>query len=107
MSEILVEYLPYGEASPFPDPTQNVWRFETHKDFKEWVQDYVCLHCLVDFLDISGKEPESLSDWLQMGCGCEIGVTDEHNMIKWDDKMEKTEYVQSELDNYKKMMAEG
>jgi hypothetical protein len=92
---IVVEYLPAGEHSPFPD------------EFKQWVQGYVCVHCLVDYLEFRGKEPETLAHWLDMGCGCEIDVADEHNMINWDDKMEKTEKIRTELDNYKQMMADA
>ena len=106
MSEILVEYLPWSEPSPFPDPTQNVWKFENHKDFKEWVQEYVCEHCLVDFLDFRGREPETLSDWLDMGCGCEIEVTDKSNLIHWNDQMIKTDHIKSVLEEYKRNMAE-
>lgn len=104
MKLIVVEYLPAGEKSPFPDPDQITWEFKTHQEFKEWVQDYVCVHCLVDFLDFRGKEPETLSDWLDMGCGCEIDVIDESNLIQWDDLMHKTEEVKTILEDYKKTM---
>lgn len=104
---IVVEYLPAGEHSPFPDPEKTTWSFNSHDEFKQWVQGYVCVHCLVDYLEFRGTEPETLAHWLDMGCGCEIDVADEHNMINWDDKMEKTEKIRAELDNYKQMMADA
>ena len=84
---IVVDFYPAGERSPFPDSSKTQWSFATHEEFKQWVQSYVCIHCLVDFYDFNQKDPETLHDWLDMGCGCEIGVTDEQNMINWDDKM--------------------
>lgn len=104
---IVVEYYPAGEPSPFPDSSAREWTFDTHEQFKDWVQGYVCVHCLVDFLEFTGKEPVTLHDWLHMGCGCEIGVTDENNMINWDDPMIMTEKARTELDNYKQMMADA
>lgn len=101
---IVVEWYPSGEDSPFPDPKTTEWEFGSHKEFKEWVQGYVCVHCLVDFLDFTKREPETLKDWLNMGCGCEIGVTDTDNIIKWDDKMTKTDAVKVLLDEYRKEM---
>jgi hypothetical protein len=85
---ITVEYYPAGEKSPLPngDATHS---FETFDDFKAWVQSYVCIHCLVDFYEFSnGKVPTTLEHWLDMGCGCEIGVGDPNNMIDWDSQME-------------------
>ena len=107
MTGIIVEYLPFGEPSPFPEPDKCTWEFKTHQEFKEWVQGYVCVHCLVDFLDFRGKEPETLADWLNMGCGCEIEVTDDSNLINWDDKMIKTDEIKSVLEDYKKNISEG
>jgi len=101
-SKITVEWYPAGEDSPFPDNSATEWNFVSHEEFKEWVQGYVCQHCLIDFLDFRGKEPETLKDWLDMGCGCEIGITDNGKIIKWDDQMKKTEAVQLLLDEYKK-----
>lgn len=106
MTSIIVEYLPVCEKSPFPNPTQDKWEFKTHQEFKEWTQGYVCVHCLVDFLDFRGKEPETLNDWLDMGCGCEIEVIDESNLIQWDDVMYKSDEVKLTLEDYKKTMTE-
>jgi hypothetical protein len=103
-SKITVEWYPYGEASPFPDSTATEWEFSSHEEFKEWVQDYVCVHCLVDFLDFTKREPETLKDWLGMGCGCEIGVTDQSNIINWDALMNKTDVVKQTLKEYSETM---
>lgn len=104
---IVVEYYPAGEPSPFPDPSVTEWQFKTHDEFKRWVQGYVCIHCLIDFFEFTGKEPETLHDWLHMGCGCEIGVTDDSNLIDWDDKMVKSDDYHKALDDYKQMMADA
>jgi hypothetical protein len=100
-NSIVVEWYPAGEYSPFPDKEAPEWAFSSHEEFKEWVQGYVCVHCLVDFLDFTGREPETLKEWLGMGCGCEIGVTDESGMIRWDDKMIKTEETVTALNEYR------
>lgn len=104
---IVVEYYPAGEKSPFPNPDVNEWIFETHDDFKQWVQGYVCTSCLVDFLEFRGFVPETLADWLDMGCGCEIGVTDEDKIINWEDRMTLPDNFQTELYNYRQMMADA
>ncbi len=84
---IIVEYYPAGEASPLPNG-ETVHLFKTFEDFKEWVQSYVCIHCLVDFYDFYDNAiPSTLKDWLDMGCGCEIGVEDPNDLIDWDSKM--------------------
>lgn len=102
-SKITVEWYPAGEDSPFPDPKATEWTFNSHQEFKEWTQGYVCNYCLVDFLEFTGKEPETLKDWLSMGCGCEIGVTDENEIIYWEDKMNMTEEQRLALDEWKNM----
>lgn len=101
---IVVEYYPAGEKSPFPDTNAAEWTFNTHEEFKQWVQGYVCVHCLVDFYDWHRKDPTTLADWLAMGCGCEIGVTDENNMINWDDKMIVPENYAKMRDDHIEMM---
>lgn len=88
---IKVEYYPAFEKSPFPNPDVSEWEFESHEEFKEWVQGYVCVHCLIDYEEWTGKQPTTLGHWLHMGCGCEIGVDDTDNIIDWDDEMEYTE----------------
>lgn len=104
---IVVEYYPAGEPSPFPDSTAREWSFASHDQFKDWVQCYVCVHCLIDFFEFTGKEPVTLEDWLEMGCGCEIGVLDPQNLINWDDKMAYPESYPEQLQNYKEMMADA
>jgi len=83
---IIVEYYPAGEASPLPNGSRT-HSFSTFDAFKEWVRNYVCIHCLVDFKEFAGRNPETIGDCLDMGCGCEIGITDETNMIVWNTKM--------------------
>lgn len=104
---IEVEYYPDGEQSPFPDPNERKWVFETHEDFKSWVQGYVCVHCLVDFASIYNKTPTTLRDWLDTGCGCEIGVTDVDAAINWEDTMALPDSFEQELDDYQQMMADA
>jgi hypothetical protein len=103
-NKITVEWYPAGEDSPFPDPKAIEWAFNSHEEFKEWVQGYVCVHCLVDYLGFRGKEPETLKDWLNMGCGCEIGITDESSMINWNAPMIKTDEVKQILKEYREEM---
>ena len=104
---IKVEYLPFSTNTPLPDPTKTEWVFESHADFKQWVQNYVCIHCLVDFYDLKRQDPKTLDDWLTMGCGCEIDVTDEENEILWDDLMTLPENYATERDNYVAMMIDA
>ena len=104
---IVVEYYPCGEPSPFPDPNEKEWVFESHEDFKSWVQGYVCVHCLVDFNEFVGRKPETLKDWLHMGCGCEIGVTDVDNTVNWEDRMILPDNFEQVLDDYQQMMADA
>jgi len=104
---IVVEYYPAGEKSPFSDPDKTMWTFETHEQFKQWVQGYVCVYCLVDFTSFNSRRPETLHDWLEMGCGCEIGVTDESNLIVWSDTMVLPANFEDELQEHTDIMADA
>jgi hypothetical protein len=95
---IEVEYYPSG-SSLFPDPKSSKWHFANAQALYDWVQSYVCQACLVDFYEFHGKYPETLKDWLDMGCGCEIGITDNHNMIDWN-------YAMKLPDNFDQIVAE-
>lgn len=97
---ITVEYLPSDPVSPFPDSTQFTWKFETYSEFKEWVQGYVCVHCLVNFEELNGRQPKTLKDWLDMGCGCEIMIDDDRGLVDWEDEMKYTEAYLIERENY-------
>ena len=93
---ITVEYYPAYERSPLPNGDRE-HVFETYHDFKEWVKGYVCIHCLETFKAWHGKEPETLADWLDGGCGCEIGIDDPDEQICWNDIMEyPTEYIKKD-----------
>jgi hypothetical protein len=83
---IIVEYYPAGENSPLPGGSRE-YEFETFSSFLHWVGQYVCINCLVDFTTFHEEEPKTLADWLDMGCGCEIGITDSNDMIFWDTEM--------------------
>ena len=96
---IQVEYYPAYEGSPLPDGNK-CYNFETFESFKDWVQSYVCRACLLDFKDCAGRNPETIKDWLEMGCGCEIGVTDDTNMIDWNSKMVLPENFEELLDEH-------
>lgn len=96
---IIVTYIPSGESSPLPNGKTEC-RFDDFQTFKEWVQGYVCIHCLVDFYDFNEKIPVTLSDWLDMGCGCEIFIEDDSDMIDWDSKMVLPENFAQELAKY-------
>jgi hypothetical protein len=104
---IVVEFYPAGEKSPFPNPDVSDWTFNSHDELKQWVQDYVCIHCLVDFYDSHQKDPETLDDWMSMGCGCEVGVTDDSNMINWDDRMIVPKEYPKMRDDYVAMMVDA
>ena len=96
---IEVIYLPAGEKTPLPDGNVE-YEFNDFTTFKQWVQDYVCIHCLIDFYNFADKLPVTLGDWLDMGCGCEIFVYDEKNMIDWDSEMILPETFAQELAKY-------
>ena len=83
---ITVLYMPAGEKSPLPNGNRE-HLFITHNEFKEWVATYVCGSCLLDFENEYGKPAETIGDWLEGGCGCEIDVDDPNNMIYWNDAM--------------------
>jgi hypothetical protein len=83
---IAVTYLPAGEVSPLPGGLKS-YAFIDFDEFKNWVQDYVCVHCLVDFKEFTGKDPITIADWLEMGCGCEIDIEYDEGDIDWDSKM--------------------
>lgn len=87
---IKVEYYPSGEKSPLPEGNSE-YSFETFEDFKGWVQKYVCVHCLIDFYDCNDRKPKTIDDWLDMGCGCEIGIEDPQDMIDWESEMKLPE----------------
>jgi hypothetical protein len=85
---ITVTYGPAGEASPLPNG-KSEYTFTGFEAFKDWVQGYVCVHCLVDFYYCNrNTAPSTLKDWLEMGCGCEIYIEDPNDMIDWDIKMQ-------------------
>jgi len=77
---IAVTYLPSDERSPLPGDVREC-RFDDFTAFKQWVQDYVCIHCLLDFYQFTYKAPTTLGEWLDMGCGCEIFIEDENDII--------------------------
>lgn len=81
---IKVVYLPAGETSPLPKGNKE-HTFLSYLVFKEWVIQYVCIHCLKDFEEFYGKQPKTLGDWLAMGCGAEIYIEDLDKLIYWDD----------------------
>lgn len=83
---IHVTYHPSG-PSPFPDPSSNTHTFADAASFYDWVQGYTCAYCLHAFYEDQGKLPKSLADWLHWGCGFEIDVTDDDNIIDWDHPM--------------------
>ena len=80
---ILVEYYPKSEHSVLPNNGRE-YEFTDVDEFLEWVQKYVCIYCLIDFRDTYDANPLTLSDWLEFGCGCEIGITDTKQEIDWD-----------------------
>ena len=104
---IKVEYYPAFEKSPLPNPDEMEWEFQTFEEFKDWVQGYVCVHCLIDYEDLTGEQPTTLKHWLEMGCGCEIGITDESNMIDWNAKMEYPKGYEEARQDYREMMADA
>jgi hypothetical protein len=83
---ILVKHLPANEASPLPGGLK-VYGFIDFNEFKEWVQNYVCVGCLVDFKDFTDRDPSTIFDWLEMGCGCEIKIEHDKGDIDWSAKM--------------------
>lgn len=83
---ITVLYMPGFEKSPLPNGDKE-HTFLTHDAFKEWVATYVCGACLLDFENEYGQQAETLKDWLDGGCGCEIHITDPDNLIYWNDRM--------------------
>lgn len=83
---IAVEFMPAGERSPLPHG-ERIYNFLSFSEFKKWVQGYVCIHCLNDFKDMTEKDPETIEDWLSMGCGYEIYIEDPNTLIDWDAKM--------------------
>jgi hypothetical protein len=84
---ITVEYYPvFITTSPLPNGKQ-FDTFNSHEEFVSWVKTYVCKHCLEDFKDFYGRPATTLDDWLDMGCGCEIGVEDPDNLINWYEAM--------------------
>lgn len=83
---ITVTYLPSGETSPLPN-NQEEYTFANVYSFYDWVQSYACFGCLVDFYQLYDKKPETLEDWLCMGCGTEISIDDTMDAIDWDRKM--------------------
>ena len=84
---IIVNYLPvFLTSSPLPNGKQSC-SFSSYEDFKTWVKSYVCIHCLEDFEEFYERKPTTVSDWLSMGCGCEIEIIDESNAINWKDFM--------------------
>jgi hypothetical protein len=83
---IVVTYLPAGETSPLPGGLKT-YGFIDFDEFKQWVQDYVCVHCLVGFKDFAGRDPETILDWLEMGCGCEIDIDYDKGDIDWNSSM--------------------
>lgn len=84
---ITVTYLPADELGPFMG---GKGIFETHDDFKAWVKNYVCNHCLEHFEEFTGRKATSVGDYMAMGCGCEVDVEDPNNLIDWDDTYETT-----------------
>lgn len=107
---IEVEYYPvFLIASPLPNKEKE-YIFQTYEEFKEWVQSYVCVNCLLDFELFTCRQPKTIHDWLEMGCGCEIGIADPDNIIQWEDEMiytqeyldyreEHMEEIQKEMEN--------
>jgi hypothetical protein len=99
---IAVEYYPSGETSPLPNG-QQIYTFITFQEFKRWVQSYVCVHCLVDFKEQNGYNPLTLAHWLDMGCGCEIGIDDPNSIIEQDALMVLPENFENTCKNYEKI----
>lgn len=87
---IKVTYMPAYERSPLPEDARE-YIFLTFQEFKEWVQNYVCTSCLLDFYDMNGEDPSDLGDWLDMGCGCEIEIDEGEYPIDWHSPMELPE----------------
>lgn len=94
---IKIEYIPsFITSSPLPNG-EKTYEFCTFAEFKDWVQSYVCIHCLVDFAMSNNRSPETLSEWLDMGCGCEIDIEDDTNQIDWASKMTQPSNLEEEL----------
>jgi len=83
---IVATFLPSGEKSPLPGGLE-IYAFFNFDEFKRWVQDYVCVNCLVDFKELMGKDPSTIEDWLEMGCGCELDLEYDEGDIDWEAKM--------------------
>jgi hypothetical protein len=47
------------------------------------LQNYVCVYCLIDFKDFSGKDPNVVIDWLYTGCAHELHVECDEECIDW------------------------
>lgn len=82
---ITVEYYPaFIATSPLPNGEQYAI-FNLQEEFVAWVKTYVCIHCLESFQECYGRSATSLSEWLDTGCGSEIGVEDPNNLINWNE----------------------
>lgn len=86
MNIIKVSYLPSDGANIFGTGERD-HEFNTFDEFVVWVRNYVCEYCLDDFREYANREPITIEDWLSMGCGCELDIEDDHDMIDWDFKM--------------------
>lgn len=104
---INVAYLPASSNTPLPDPTKQEYDFKTFDEFKQWVQGYVCVHCLVGFYESHLEHPKTLADWLDMGCGWEISVFDPDNEIDWNTEMVLPESYQKEWEEQVNILADA
>lgn len=77
---IAVRYLPAMNRSEGPFGNYlNTQKFASQKEFVDWVYGYVCIHCLHDYKAFYGRDPETLGEWLDMGCGAEIEIVGDVN----------------------------
>lgn len=104
---INVAYLPSSQNTPLPDPSKHEYDFKTFGEFKQWTQDYVCVHCLVAFYESHLKDPKTLKDWLSKGCGFEISVFDPDGMVDWDAEMLLPENYKEELEEHMQILADA
>lgn len=104
---IKVTYLPASSNTPLPDPSKHEYDFETFEEFKQWVQGYVCVHCLILFYEDTNNHPKTLEDWMSKGCGWEIDVSDPDDMIDWDGEMVLPENYHEEWEEHIHILADA
>ncbi len=77
---ITVTYAPSDSGSIGPNGEKGL-KFNTHADFRDWVEGYICESCHSWFEESNGRDMETVREYLGSGCGCEVTIVDPDGMI--------------------------